>query len=77
MTTAGSRFFDHLKDREQARSYIFFQLITGKVAAGSTRQYFTFYIIGGAVYLILTGLSGRLFHMAEARVRRTRQRSPV
>jgi octopine/nopaline transport system permease protein len=29
------------------------------------------------VYLILTGLSGRLFHMAEARVRRTRQRSPV
>jgi octopine/nopaline transport system permease protein len=48
-----------------------------QVAAGSTRQYFTFYIIGGAVYLILTGLSGRLFNMAEARVRRTQQRSPV
>ena len=48
-----------------------------QVAAGSTRQYFTFYIIGGIVYLVLTGLSGRLFNMAEARVRRTQQRSPV
>jgi len=47
-----------------------------QVAAGSTRQYFTFYIVGGVIYLILTGLSGRLFHMAEARVRRTQRRNP-
>lgn len=47
-----------------------------QVAAGSTRQYFTFYIVGGALYLILTGLSGRIFNMAEARVRRTQRRSP-
>lgn len=46
-----------------------------QVAAGSTRQYFTFYIIGGIVYLILTGLSGRIFNIAEARVRRTQRRS--
>ncbi len=47
-----------------------------QVAAGSTRQYFTFYIVGGALYLLLTGLSGRIFNMAEARVRRTQRRSP-
>ncbi|MFK3973641.1 ABC transporter permease [Pseudomonas sp. NPDC087358] len=47
-----------------------------QVAAGSTRQYFTFYIVGGACYLVLTGLSGRLFHMAETRVRRTQRRAP-
>ncbi|MDB5984445.1 MAG: Amino acid transporter inner rane protein [Pseudomonas sp.] len=47
-----------------------------QVAAGSTRQYFTFYIVGGALYLMLTGLSGRIFNMAEARVRRTQRRSP-
>lgn len=48
-----------------------------QVAAGSTHQYFTFYIVGGACYLILTGLSGRLFNIAENRVRRTqRQRTP-
>lgn len=45
-----------------------------QVAAGSTRQYFTFYIIGGACYLILTGLSGRLFNIAESRVQRTLHR---
>ncbi|WP_397449778.1 ABC transporter permease [Pseudomonas sp. NA-150] len=48
-----------------------------QVAAGSTRQYFTFYIIGGALYLLLTGLSGRVFNMAEARVRRTQRRNPA
>jgi octopine/nopaline transport system permease protein len=48
-----------------------------QVAAGSTRQYFTFYIVGGALYLILTGLSGRIFNIAEARVRRTQRRSPT
>lgn len=44
-----------------------------QVAAGSTRQYFTFYIIAGIGYLLLTGLSSRLFHLAEARVRRTQR----
>lgn len=44
-----------------------------QVAAGSTRQYFTFYIVGGLGYLALTWLSGRVFGAAEARVRRTRR----
>ncbi|EIK96838.1 amino acid ABC transporter inner membrane protein [Pseudomonas sp. M47T1] len=48
-----------------------------QVAAGSTRQYFTFYIVGGVCYLILTGLSGRLFHLAESRVQRTQRRNPT
>ncbi|WP_416422014.1 ABC transporter permease subunit [Pseudomonas sp. App30] len=48
-----------------------------QVAAGSTRQYFTFYIVGGACYLILTGLSGRLFNIAENRVQRTQRRNPA
>lgn len=47
-----------------------------QVAAGSTRQYFTFYIVGGVLYLALTGLSGRLFNLAEARVQRTQRRNP-
>lgn len=45
-----------------------------QVAAGATRHYFTFYIVGGLGYLILTGLSARLFSYAEARVRRTQRR---
>ncbi|WP_249678289.1 ABC transporter permease [Pseudomonas abieticivorans] len=48
-----------------------------QVAAGSTRQYFTFYIVGGICYLILTGLSGRFFNIAEARVQRTQRRNPT
>lgn len=48
-----------------------------QVAAGSTLQYFTFYIVGGVCYLILTGLSGRLFNIAEARVQRTQRRNPA
>jgi len=47
------------------------------MAAGSTRQYFTFYIIGGIGYLLLTGLSGRVFGLAEARVSRTQRRTPT
>jgi len=39
------------------------------MAAGSTQQYFTFYITGGLGYLLLTGLSGRLFNFAEKRSR--------
>jgi octopine/nopaline transport system permease protein len=48
-----------------------------QVAAGSTRQYFTFYIVGGLGYLTLTWLSGRVFAVAEARVRRTRRANPL
>lgn len=48
-----------------------------QVAAGSTRQYFTFYIVGGLCYLLLTGLSGRLFNFAEGRVQRTQRRNPA
>ena len=39
-----------------------------QVAAGSTHLYFTFYIAGGALYLILTSLSDRVFGAAEKRV---------
>jgi octopine/nopaline transport system permease protein len=44
---------------------------TTQVAAGSTKQYFAFYIAGGVLYLILTSLSGRVFDTAEARVAKT------
>jgi len=39
-----------------------------QVAAGSTHLYFTFYIAGGALYLLLTTLSDRVFGAAERRV---------
>jgi octopine/nopaline transport system permease protein len=42
-----------------------------QVAAGSTHLYFTFYIAGGALYLILTSLSDRVFDTAERRVGRS------
>jgi octopine/nopaline transport system permease protein len=42
-----------------------------QVAAGSTHLYFTFYIAGGALYLILTSLSDRVFGTAEKRVARS------
>lgn len=44
---------------------------TSQVAAGSTHQYFTFYVVGGALYLILTSLSNRVFDRAEARIGRS------
>ena len=37
-----------------------------QVAAGSTRQPFVFYLTGGALYLLLTTLSDRVFGKAEA-----------
>ncbi|RCK45278.1 ABC transporter permease [Thalassospira profundimaris] len=40
---------------------------TTQVAAGSTRQYFMFYIVGGLLYLVLTSFSERLFNSAERR----------
>ncbi|MFP5078355.1 ABC transporter permease [Rhizobium sp. YIM 134829] len=42
-----------------------------QVAAGSTRQYFLFYIVGGALYLVLTSLSDRIFSAAERRADRS------
>ena len=38
------------------------------VAAGSTHQYFLFYVVGAALYLIMTAGSNRIFSVAEARV---------
>jgi octopine/nopaline transport system permease protein len=38
---------------------------TSQIAAGSTRQYFFFFIVGGCLYLILTSLSDRVFSWAE------------
>jgi octopine/nopaline transport system permease protein len=45
-----------------------------QVAAGSTRQYFTFYLIGGACYLVLTLFSNSVFKRAEKRMGRAHQR---
>ena len=42
-----------------------------QVAAGSTRQYFLFFIAGGLLYLILTSLSDRVFNGAERRANRS------
>ncbi|WP_414834041.1 ABC transporter permease [Afifella sp. YEN Y35] len=41
---------------------------TSQLAAGSTRQYFLFFIVGGILYLVLTTISGQLFAAAERRV---------
>lgn len=42
-----------------------------QVAAGSTRQYFLFYMAGAVLYFILTGISNRVTDKAEARVNRS------
>jgi len=44
---------------------------TSQVAAGSTRQYFLFFVVGGALYLILTSLSDQVFDRAERRTNRS------
>jgi octopine/nopaline transport system permease protein len=44
---------------------------SSQVAAGSTRLYFTFYIAGCALYLVLTTLSDRGFALAEKRMGRS------
>ena len=44
---------------------------TSQVAAGSTRQYFLFFIAGGCLYLILTSLSDQVFTRAERRANRS------
>ena len=47
---------------------------TSQVAAGSTHQPFTFYVAGGALYLVLTSFSDRVFEFAEARATRGMRR---
>jgi octopine/nopaline transport system permease protein len=44
---------------------------TSQVGAGSTRQYFLFYLAGGALYLVLTGISNRVFDTAEGVVNKS------
>lgn len=44
---------------------------TSQVAAGSTREYFLFFVVGGGIYLILTSLSDRVFNGAERRANRS------
>ncbi|KQS89538.1 MULTISPECIES: ABC transporter permease [unclassified Rhizobium] len=44
---------------------------TSQVAAGSTRQHFLFFIVGGCLYLILTSFSDRSFTSAERRANRS------
>ncbi len=44
---------------------------TSQSAAGSTHQYFLFYVAGGALYLLLTSLSENLFGAAERHVARS------
>jgi octopine/nopaline transport system permease protein len=44
---------------------------TSQVAAGSTRQHFLFFIVGGCLYLILTSFSDRIFGGAEKRANRS------
>ena len=44
---------------------------TSQVAAGSTRQYFLFYIVGGVLYLLLTSFSDRVCKRAERRANRS------
>jgi octopine/nopaline transport system permease protein len=46
------------------------------VAARSTHQYFLFYIVGGALYLVLTSLSNQVFDRAEAHVGKSFRREP-
>jgi len=48
-----------------------------QVAAGSTREPFTFYVAGGVLYLLLTSVSDRVFEAAEARATRGMKRSRV
>ncbi|MEK6292943.1 MAG: ABC transporter permease, partial [Paraburkholderia tropica] len=46
-----------------------------QVAAGSTHQYFLFFVVGGALYLAMTGVSNRVFGRAEAIVGRSFKRN--
>jgi octopine/nopaline transport system permease protein len=46
-----------------------------QIAAGSTHNYFLFYIVGGGLYLVLTSMSGQVFGLAERRANRSFVRS--
>jgi octopine/nopaline transport system permease protein len=48
---------------------------TSQVAAGSTHQYFSFFIAGGLLYLLMTSISGRILGRAEAAVARSFRRN--
>ncbi len=50
---------------------------TSQIAAGSTHQYFLFYIAGACLYLVLTGFSDQVFEAAERRVRKTFRQASV
>lgn len=50
-------------------------LRASQVAAGSTHQYFVFFVAGGALYLAMTGVSNRIFGRAEAYVGRSFKRN--
>ncbi|HDR8971032.1 ABC transporter permease [Burkholderia vietnamiensis] len=50
-------------------------LRTSQVAANSTHQYFLFFVAGGALYLLMTALSNRVFDRAEALVGRSFRRN--
>ncbi|NLP59694.1 ABC transporter permease [Paraburkholderia sacchari] len=50
-------------------------LRASQVAAGSTHQYFLFFVVGGALYLAMTGVSNRIFGRAEAHVGRSFKRN--
>lgn len=47
---------------------------TAQMAAGSTREYFAFYVSAAALYLVLTALSNRVVDKAEARMSRSFRR---
>jgi octopine/nopaline transport system permease protein len=50
-------------------------LRASQIAAGSTHQYFTFFVVGGGLYLLMTSISNRIFNHAEARVGRSFRRN--
>jgi octopine/nopaline transport system permease protein len=50
-------------------------LRASQVAAGSTHQYFLFFVVGGLLYLAMTGVSNRIFGRAEAAVGRSFKRN--
>ncbi|WP_206995075.1 ABC transporter permease [Trinickia mobilis] len=50
-------------------------LRTSQIAAGSTHNYFLFFVVGGALYLLMTSVSNRIFNRAEAHVGRSFRRN--
>lgn len=50
-------------------------LRASQVAAGSTHDYFLFFVVGGLLYLAMTGVSNRVFGRAEAIVGRSFKRN--